>query len=510
MLVITQAAGAADSGSAGTADGTHSADPVLGILSQAQVRLADFGCALAGPAASREPAWSEADIRRRGVLLGTLPFRAPEILMGTSPAGLTSAADIWSLGCVLVWVLTGQNLFPTRTQVGLVFAILRQRGGHDRQELEQLPLWPKHPPGFSQPLPWPAPAPTKLGLVGETLLEQILALSPSARPSAADCLAHAALQAEWPVTAAVPTDRPAQSHLELLSCDEVTVWPGGQGAFRFRYGHVSGEVLQWLRSDAIFQDVAGFWEQRGFSWTGKGSSWYSEQGRKIQMAGKLGPCPGKSLNGMACDKPLPGARLRAFRQAWVDANALQLDRLQDLMRVAMKRLPGRGPNGDTLALPPREWLATQGTLQFHREGDQAWEEPWHWDGGASLLHVGFTLWGERELSCRTANNSEVRLEQIPGMLYMAPLTSFMHQVRHPPLQNSTPTLDIPGQGRCGVSVMMRTALFRHARARMSSRQPIPVEVFRVATSVVVQWLEECSLALPSLAACQMAWANPQG
>ena len=69
----------------------------------------------------------------------------------------------------------------------------------------------------------------------------------------------------------------------------------------------------------------------------------------------------------------------------------------------------------------------QATLQFTLEGE-AFQEPWHWDGGASLLHLGLTLWGDQELTARLADNSEVRLQQRPGWVFLSKLTSFKHQV----------------------------------------------------------------------------------
>jgi hypothetical protein len=118
--------------------------------------------------------------------------------------------------------------------------------------------------------------------------------------------------------------------------------------------------------------------------------------------------------------------------------------------------------------------------------------------------LGLTLWGERELTARLADNSEVRLQQRPRWFFFSNLTSFEHQVSHPPQRQQSKLLDIPGQGECGVSVMMRTSLFRSHRARKSNQQPTPHWVFQAATQAVVEWLEANPLDLPSLGQCMAA------
>ena len=108
------------------------------------------------------------------------------------------------------------------------------------------------------------------------------------------------------------------------------------------------------------------------------------------------------------------------------------------------------------------------------------------------------------MGCRLADASEVHVRQLPGMVYLANLTSFQHQVSTPPQGSQAQLLGIPGQGDCGVSIMMRTALFRSGRAR---KVPNPKAVFEAATRAVVAWLRSAALALPSLAQCEAAAAD---
>jgi serine/threonine protein kinase len=50
-------------------------------------------------------------------LHGTPAFMAPEQAMGT---GLDGRADIYAVGCVAYWLLTGQFVFAAETPVGLL------------------------------------------------------------------------------------------------------------------------------------------------------------------------------------------------------------------------------------------------------------------------------------------------------------------------------------------------------------------------------------------------------
>ena len=447
-------------------------------------------------------------------------YRAPELLLGRPPADATAALDIWSSGCVLAFVVRGQHLFPCNTQVGMIFAILKQRGGEPMEELATLPCWPQQPPNFGCSSPWPAPLPEVLGPLGEALLGRVFAPSPSQRLAAADCLAHAAMQIPWP--AANPPPQPVAwvrlAQLEPPGLPPLATLPlwappggdfnlhGGRGPWRLRSGELPADLLAWLRADEPFLDSAAWWAGCGLSWTGKSDSWYTESARKLQIAGKVGACEGSSLLTMKLARPFPCPRFLAFREAFVSLNGAALDKLHLALQGALVDAPESGCNLNDLRKHPREWFVTQATLQITKEGE-AWQEPWHWDGGASLLHMGLTLWGERLLTARLADGSELQLPQRPGQVYLANLTSFEHQVSHPALEQQlqqAQLLQIPGQGECGVSVMMRTALFRAGRARLGNRPPPPQRLFELATGIVVDWLAESPLSLPSLSMCAAA------
>lgn len=77
-------------------------------------------------------------------------------------------------------------------------------------------------------------------------------------------------------------------------------------------------------------------------------------------------------------------------------------------KVAVRRLSREvveAPNTEHfLSAPWRDWLLTCAELTVARpqlaDGEPLWEEPEHKDGGASILHMGMTLYGRRDLRCQ--------------------------------------------------------------------------------------------------------------
>ena len=176
-------------------------------------------------------------------------------------------------------------------------------------------------------------------------------------------------------------------------------------------------------------------------------------------------------------------------------------------RKSLRRLPAeaRGRNGDDfLATDMSTWFASCGELAFCEPGCQEtglWAEPEHQDGGASVFHIGLTLYGRRTLVCRQGLDlPDVSVPNVPGTVYMGQLTGPLHEVRHQMALESE-LLEVPGLGRLACTVMLRTSLFAHFRGRLRNTTPSPQACFEA----LARCFREGNCAefrLPTLAECQ--------
>jgi serine/threonine-protein kinase len=69
-----------------------------------------------------------------GAVIGTPAFIAPEIALGQ--ANVDGRADIYALGCVAYWLLTGQTVFESETAIGLMLAHVETRPDPPSQRVE--------------------------------------------------------------------------------------------------------------------------------------------------------------------------------------------------------------------------------------------------------------------------------------------------------------------------------------------------------------------------------------
>ena len=77
------------------------------------MKVLDFGIV----GAARDPADTSLVHTRGNAVRGTPAFIAPEQAMGTD---LDGRADIYAIGCVAYWLLTGQLVFTADTPMGLL------------------------------------------------------------------------------------------------------------------------------------------------------------------------------------------------------------------------------------------------------------------------------------------------------------------------------------------------------------------------------------------------------
>ncbi len=83
---------------------------------QSVVKLADFGVA------AKLTGASEGDESLRQSVVGTPYWMAPEVIEMTS---VTAAADIWSVGCLSIELLTGQPPYFDLQPMSALFRIVQ-------------------------------------------------------------------------------------------------------------------------------------------------------------------------------------------------------------------------------------------------------------------------------------------------------------------------------------------------------------------------------------------------
>jgi serine/threonine-protein kinase len=74
------------------------------------VKVLDFGLVKHSEPADPE---AESNLTQRGSVIGTPAFIAPEMVM--SGADIDARVDLYALGCVAYWLLTGSQVFPSRS-----------------------------------------------------------------------------------------------------------------------------------------------------------------------------------------------------------------------------------------------------------------------------------------------------------------------------------------------------------------------------------------------------------
>ena len=120
-------------------------------------------------AAGHEPPALDAKLTRAGTVMGTPEFMAPEQALG-SP--LDGRADLYALGCVGYWLLTGRLLFPKDSPMMILIAHIK----------EPPPLLAEHAPGVPHAL--------------ERCIMDCLAKLPEERPQTARDLLRRLAEAE--------------------------------------------------------------------------------------------------------------------------------------------------------------------------------------------------------------------------------------------------------------------------------------------------------------------------
>ncbi len=511
----------------------------------------------------RAPSESVADASR-AVQVGTVPFRAFELLCGD--VGYTDKVDVFSFALVLA-NLCGFDWDYGHGSDGEVSHRQALRGLMYQLGTPTIPAlvrkeWVLYPPGANTPKypkrEWPDHMWQTLGLRGVDLLEKVLVLRPSLRASAAEAFAHnffdhrlmqlaghcvpspdlaagpsRARSSKAPLGGAAlaagsPLQIPSADVWQPLSADQRASLSGKRHAWNIKSGLLEPDVLEWLRNDP---DIANFLADEAAFAAGAGDTaqqlarrgvLFAPDERKMVLAmdmngvsrGEPSPAGKQCMNGLSLTAPL--GRVAALRNAFLMTNSGTIALMTASAKKAARACESLGRNGEQfleIASKPENWLYSAGELHVTKGSSQGQfagflQEPAHQDGSGSLLLAGLTLYGHRVLRCEREQPDapSVLFEQRPGSFYIGQLTGPRHQVLHMPLASRD--LMRSNGGLLSMSVILRCNLFPHDRARNMNTTPSPRPVFEAMAESFRESVAEKLFVLPSLEDCLACYASP--
>jgi hypothetical protein len=389
-------------------------------------------------------------------------YTAPEIMFGDVGFGLP--VDSWSLGVVLAECagnpfckpaspggafVTCKGVLETRKEFCRV--AFRQLGTPSTDALRMLPLYPAKQRKVNR-MAWPECMRTALGVQGIVFVEALLEWEPSKRARlGSEVLEHSYLKPErfclggWtrssPSGGFVPAAAsPSGGFVPAANSQSRGFVPAAAASFEGRrhrwnvlQGEMSAEVLCFLQADPALMPSTDEHAALELGFTAKRKDARSEEGRKCIIAGHLGWYGTSSNSGLMLDQPLPLRRTQAWFLAWKRANAAPLAVMLATCRRRLCRMSKemQGKNGiHFLETDMDEWCLTSAEMSVSRagSGDDLWSEPEHMDGGASVLHMGMTLFGRRHIRCVQGEGlPEVFVPCRPGSVYMGQFTGPLHQ-----------------------------------------------------------------------------------
>lgn len=426
----------------------------------------------------------------------TLWYRAPEVQFGD--LNFDYKVDIWSLGTVLA-EMAGETYHMVQADENIedgsatVYreALLQQFGMPEASCRVGWTLWGSDAAGGERKL-WPPSVRKLLGCMGELLLDALLDWDPKLRPTARGATEHTYF---YPCRFGLGGCTASQPsfHRGFEPSRKIVPYAGIRHPWNLLTGTMGVETLAWLRLDLA--DT----EPLDIDFKAHRHDVKSEAGRKFIMSGRMVTDPAsQTMCTLSLAKLLPLPRLRAWFAAFQDANAEALGVLSRNARTAAANCEVEGQDKNRthfMESPLASWFGSAAELCIVK-ADGCWQEPKHQDGGASVLHIGITLFGKRRLTCEQPGGEDVVLDNIPGTVYLGGLTGPTHAVRHLP----SPADELLSKSM-SVSVMLRTTLFKWTQSRVRGTTPHPVQFFHAISASFLDSLAGVSWCLPSLEAC---------
>ena len=479
------------------------------------VKLADFGSCVSEIEEERPDL--KAQVKNfEPLMLTTLPYRAPEVLLGCT--GFGPSVDVWALGVMLLQF--AGHTFTLRTQTtdaagdarGAIQKNLDQLGTPDEEilaELQALPFWPSGAPSRERRAHIPAVL-QALRPEGVSFVDSCLSWRAASRPTASQALGSPFL------TGCLPLLGGSEPH------------KGQRHSWNAVGGTIFQDVLEWLREDPGFELLGHLLGEAKDARNTKMPTNVvrhdlPEGAFKLTVGGYLTPnALSQVMNKVAVEKALVLERFMQWRQAFLSVNAADVRTLQEELAVSLSGLKDLGPDGRIfLENDIRSWLCSVAEIHvILRRSRRPLAEEMHHDGAASVLHLGATFWGRRTVTFKqeeiTATTTR-HLSQLagpdvvvpcwPGHVYLGGVTGARHQVQHPEYDDADMWTG-SGFGPCSVAIMCRCAVWPN-RGRNMFQTPGPKHVFDAVTTCCRNFLARSTLRAPTLAECQRETISAQ-
>ena len=419
--------------------------------------------------------------------LSTFWYRAPELFYG---GDYSFSIDSWSTGLTLAEAC-GLDFHRIADEKQYKQAIIAQLGSPKDDVLNRWKNWPSDFKRNARPKPWPASFRKGYGSITADLLSNLLLWEPEARISSRGAALHDAL---WPSRFGLFSFPSFSSGFEPPS---TKLFRGIRHDWNVLFGHMSAEELEWIRGDPVFQQGTAENNALGLVFVGKGCDYKTEEGRKFIKSGSTASlsCGSGMCCALSTKKKFPVPRLHAWFSAFKAVNATAFGNMVANCLHQVRALKGDalGENGQHfLDTPFDSWFGACAELCISET--TGWNEDLHKDGGASVLHLGVTLWGRRIVRCEQGEGlPDIRLQCVPGNVYLGGLTGPEHQVHHQP---AAP--DELWNKMYSVTVMLRTALFPANRARNRNTTPSPISMFHTLAKEFQRGLAAGVFRLPTL------------
>ena len=284
--------------------------------------------------------------------------------------------------------------------------------------------------------------------------------------------------------------------------------PAAQGPLSLAEGRLDPRLLLWLQTDPAWERLAGSASGAFDGCKQCLKPGEAEKENKYEEAGFVREFPPKTtvLATMDASQPSTATRVRQFMRALLALNHRWLVQLTAKVRKCLRGCGEKflGRNGEEFlkeCFSDTAWAYL--TVQMMLPGARF--DPKHIDGGASLLHLGLTIFGSRLLHVWLNEERTLVFEQHPGSIYIGNMCAAEHQVEHFDDARKQELFHPTGAGSASeqkaylIAIMLRSDVFRWSRARKLKGKPTPVDMFDLINKTVAEHVSTVAFVIPDFA-----------